>query len=430
MSSIKLSNPKRNNSNKRNKSSWFDYYAGYSPEFVEDALNYLNLSLDSVILDPWNGSGTTTQIAEDLGYRAIGYDINPVMLIVAKAKGIDNKYLKNVEEEAHELIDESHNCVIEGTNDDPLSIWLHPSSVLIFRKLEMAILNKNLVSDKGKLQKYNFESISSKVAFYYLGLFKTIKKLLFPFRSSNPTWIKRPKLTSERMKINEDEVFESFLTSMTEMVSSIGTERSKKKVKNRAIISVNTSESLPLSSNSVDAIITSPPYCTRIDYAIATVLELAILGFSSENYLTELRNKMIGTPTIIKEPIEIKKEWGTFANTFLKLVAEHESKASRSYYYKVYLQYFNSMYNSIKEINRVMKGGSYCILVVQDSYYKDILIDLSTIFSEMGESLSWRVENKISYQNKRTLASIHQDTRKYRKSSAVSESALIFQKVN
>lgn len=204
----------------------------------------------------------------------------------------------------------------------------------------------------------------------------------------------------------------------------------QKKVKNRAIISVNTSESLPLSSNSVDAIITSPPYCTRIDYAIATVLELAILGFSSENYLTELRNKMIGTPTIIKEPIEIKKEWGTFANTFLKLVAEHESKASRSYYYKVYLQYFNSMYNSIKEINRVMKGGSYCILVVQDSYYKDILIDLSTIFSEMGESLSWRVENKISYQNKRTLASIHQDTRKYRKSSAVSESALIFQKVN
>lgn len=44
-----------------------------------------------------------------------------------------------------------------------------------------------------------------------------------------PTWIKRPKLTSERMKINEDEVFESFLTSMTEMVSSIGTESSKKK---------------------------------------------------------------------------------------------------------------------------------------------------------------------------------------------------------
>lgn len=77
----------------------------------------------------------------------------------------------------------------------------------------------------------------------------------------------------------------------------------------------------------MNAIITSPPYCTRIDYAIATVLELAILGFSSENYLTELRNKMIGTPTIIKEPIEIKKEWGTFANTFLKLVAEHESKA-------------------------------------------------------------------------------------------------------
>ena len=71
------------------KSSWYDYYAGYSPDFVRDVLMYLNLNDDAVVLDPWNGSGTTTQVAEDIGYFAIGYDINPVIVIVAKARRLD-----------------------------------------------------------------------------------------------------------------------------------------------------------------------------------------------------------------------------------------------------------------------------------------------------------------------------------------------------
>ena len=31
-----------------------------------------------------------------------------------------------------------------------------------------------------------------------------------------------------------------------------------------------------------DAVIGSPPYCTRIDYVIATSIELAILGFGKD----------------------------------------------------------------------------------------------------------------------------------------------------
>ena len=85
-------NPKRipsSPTSKSSKSSWYDYYAGYSPEFVQDVLKYLDLKNDAVVLDPWNGSGTTTQVAEDYGCITIGYDINPVMVIVAKARRLD-----------------------------------------------------------------------------------------------------------------------------------------------------------------------------------------------------------------------------------------------------------------------------------------------------------------------------------------------------
>lgn len=59
------------------KSRFFDFYAGYSTSFVADVLLYWNLPGNSVILDPWNGSGTTTDIASKMGYKAIGYDLNP-----------------------------------------------------------------------------------------------------------------------------------------------------------------------------------------------------------------------------------------------------------------------------------------------------------------------------------------------------------------
>ena len=38
------------------------------------------------MLDPWNGSGTTTYAAAQLGHSSIWLDLNPVMVIVARAR--------------------------------------------------------------------------------------------------------------------------------------------------------------------------------------------------------------------------------------------------------------------------------------------------------------------------------------------------------
>lgn len=48
---------------------WYRYYAGYSTGFVRDTLRSLPLPENSLILDPWNGSGTTTYVAAQTGLR-------------------------------------------------------------------------------------------------------------------------------------------------------------------------------------------------------------------------------------------------------------------------------------------------------------------------------------------------------------------------
>src|SRR5690606_7221892 len=62
----------------------------------------------------------------------------------------------------------------------------------------------------------------------------------------------------------------------------------------RAIVDLADSRSLPIERCNVDAVITSPPYCTRIDYAVATRMELAVLGID-ESRTENLRRLMIGT---------------------------------------------------------------------------------------------------------------------------------------
>jgi hypothetical protein len=55
-----MRSPKLRGGSTRN---WYRYYAGYSERFVEDALDVTISDASDVVLDPWNGSGTTTKVA-------------------------------------------------------------------------------------------------------------------------------------------------------------------------------------------------------------------------------------------------------------------------------------------------------------------------------------------------------------------------------
>ena len=99
----------------------------------------------------------------------------------------------------------------------------------------------------------------------------------------------------------------------------------------------------------------------------------------------------MGTSTVPSTSGIADSKWGRTCNSFLEGVREHPSKASSGYYYKSHVAYFGSLYRSLRELARVLKDGGHLILVVQDSYYKDIHNDLPLIVAEMAEGLAVRV---------------------------------------
>jgi hypothetical protein len=65
---------------------WVPWIAGFSSDFVQDALEQY-LTKPSIVLDPFAGVGTTLVEAVKAGHEAIGFEINPYAALASRVKG-------------------------------------------------------------------------------------------------------------------------------------------------------------------------------------------------------------------------------------------------------------------------------------------------------------------------------------------------------
>jgi hypothetical protein len=135
-----LPNPKQNGVPIVGRHTWYSYYAGYSPIFVQMVLERANLIPTAVVCDPWNGSGTTTQVAHDLGYPAVGFDLNPVMVIVARSRSVVPSQIPSLRRNLDETVCRVHSYHSTAlSQSDPLNLWLQPCATIAVRRIENAI---------------------------------------------------------------------------------------------------------------------------------------------------------------------------------------------------------------------------------------------------------------------------------------------------
>jgi hypothetical protein len=427
-------NPKQNGTPNVGRHIWYPYYAGYSPIFVQKVLERANLSPAALVCDPWNGAGTTTQVAHDLGYSAAGFDLNPVMVVVARARCVVPSQSAQLRRSLEKIVGRSQaDQSTAAMQTDPLNLWLQPCATLGVRRVEKAIREEFDLPIAKNQEKSKSCSVSREVAFFYTAIFRGLFRLSKKFRTSNPTWLKIPQTSDGRLCFDTSDFTSIFETEVTQMLSSLEEEQSLVGLSGRipdVRLDVASSEALPLQNRAANIVITSPPYCTRIDYAVATSLELAFLGFDYKVSVRKLRDRMIGTSTVRAILPDEDARWGLTCHTFLSQIRDHYSKASRSYYLKTHLQYFYDIYSSLLELNRVLCHAGDCIFVVQDSYYKDIHNDLASIIIEMTSTISWRVVERRDFPVRLILGRVNPLSRYYRASRDAVESMVWFKTPN
>ncbi len=398
--------------------SWYRYYAGYSASFVEQVLKEAAPSA-RLILDPWNGTGTTTVVAASKNVPAIGFDVNPALVVISRARLLGTGVWASINPLGDDVV--AHATGIELVND-PLCFWFTVQAASSIRGLQQSVHRLLVDSGTASQPAYHTSSgMSTLAAFFYTVLFRAVRVLIAPRAGTNPTWWKRVD-DAELLDPSLDEIVTHFRKSATELAAGLHRDNFDAGVDVR--VGLADSRLLPLGESSVDAVVGSPPYCTRIDYGVATRPELAVLG-AGEADIKILRNEMVGTPTMTGDR-GTPGQWGPTATAFLRGVAGHASKASSGYYTNYFRQYYSGMWRSLSELRRVMRTDASAVLVVQDNYYKDLHNDTAKILGEMAIALGFKSVERKDFPVIRNRASMNPRARQYREKASAVESVLVF----
>lgn len=426
LSELKIISPKRV---QRTDTAWekfFPYYAGYSETFAANIVETARLPKGSLVYDPWNGSGTTTYVACKLGLNAIGVDINPVMVIAGRARLLAPSEADSLVPLCTKILRHAVSFDANIDNSDPLLNWFTVDSTKIIRSILESITN-HLVSQETRLGGIlKFEGLSGLAATFYVILFAVCRLAAQKkFRSTNPTWFRYRKSDERRVRVSRDKFEVKFMAVAEEMRNAL---RLKSEPSGVSKIDLADSTKLHLEADTVDMVLSSPPYCTRIDYTAATRVELAVLNPILPCDIALLRRRMLGSIRVPVSPIVPCETWGETCIQFLKDLRDHTSKASKTYYHKTHLDYFEKLSSSMEKMSSCIKKGGSAVLVVQDSYYKNLHNDLARIVTEMAECRSLALKRREDFRTLRSMSGLNGRTRVYSRPAGAVESVLCFEK--
>ena len=392
----------------------------------------VQLSAGTVVLDPWNGSGTTTYVASRLGLTSCGFDINPVMVVIARARLLATSEADSIEPLALEVI-KSARTVWTLDEDDPLCGWFGPSTAGRIRGIERSIrrhlVGTRTISPEGP----HLDQISGLAATFYVALFSVCRGLVARFQSSNPTWLRQPRSEERKVYATRETIVERLKENLSAMAAALAATDGQTGIQRieqgKWSIKLIDTATAVLDPSSVDFILTSPPYCTRIDYTAATRIELALLAPLLQTPAKELARQMMGSIRVPNHDIAPCADWGETCNKFLGALRQHSSKASDGYYYRTHLDYFEKMFQSLLQLVVALKNNGVAILVVQDSYYKELHNDLPTIVCEMGQSVGLEMMRSDEFRLRRSMSGINPHSRNYRRPPGVTEAVLCFRRL-
>jgi len=360
---------------------WFNFIAGFSPEFVEMACGTLPADASrEVLLDPFAGCGTALVVAATKGMTTIGYEAHPVFEKICRAKLPGPDALNQLE-----VIETAIVCGL--SNAQPLSLLGEKSLIFLSKLLSPAALGQ-LLGGRQELSTRNL--VDNPLAFLILS-----KVLELSSHSATdgiykaPTTTKRSltpiKAAREACDVIRDDL--EFL--------------SHRDLGGRARVFGKSSESMTeLSDRTVSMVVTSPPYLNNFDYAEMTRMHLYFWGLASTwGEITEkVRSRLIvNTTTALKGHKQLQDAYrgelpGHMRRKLDELVhalgEKRKIKAGKKEYDFLVYPYFAQMTRVLRECYRVMKTDAAIHIMVADSALYGIDVSthkfLTCILSEIG----------------------------------------------
>jgi len=290
---------------------WIYPYKGkFHPQMIRALLNIIGLKEGEIVLDPFSGSGTTALEAQLLGVNFIGIDISPLCVIQGRVKT-----------ESIDVIDEITNIKDE--------------------------ISANIIPDLFQ-NKENY--------------YKFLGRLSKDERVKNFYRLARLLAVSDNSRRRRDFV-NSFLKNVNLMLASVKDYIQIKERLNLKLgavkIEVGDARKIKLPDNSVDGIITSPPYSIALDYVQNDIHSLQDLGYD----VLRMRNDFIGVRGNGRSRVELYNE---------------------------------DMKQSYCEMHRVLKPDKYAVIVIGNATYQGQEVKIVEFTIEYIENIGFKLVLNIN----------------------------------
>ncbi len=371
---------------------WYPFVEGYSKEFIQSIINEIG-NKNLICVEPFSGSGTTALELQNIGIKCISFEVNPLMYLIGKVK-LENTYtVEDTEKWFKYIVDNRSNCeVLELQSSFSTLYQNEDNKKWNYDKSAGIAVNKLL---------FTIEAISDEL---YKDLFKVALAAILLDVSNlyrNGKCLSYKKNWGDR-KVSEQEVFNKFDSKVkNELMCDISNLVNKKSVSsnilNNKVFLYNedcrSAINKYVEDNSIDLVITSPPYLNSRDYTDTYMLELKTLGFTrTTEEIKQLREKTL------RSHVQIKwKDITTINNQLLNDILDKLQKASLNEtiwnpsIIDMVRLYFVDMQIVFSELYKKMKIGGKIYFNVSNSAYFKVLINTLEICASIAEQEGFRV---------------------------------------
>ena len=379
---------------------WYRLVLSFPPHLVADYLTRFNIDSGATVLDPFCGTGTTIVESKKRGIPSIGLEANSVARFASQIKS-------SWAVDPHVLVTESEamaakaDCIFRATGIDDnqdCSSLLGSMPLRGLASEQMQLLLKNSISPmplhKALVLLDVIDSMNELVGHRRLAfadaLVNTVSNLEFG-----------PEVGVGKLK-QDIPIIATWLHRVRKIADDIRTLEGHSQVSSIVLESDARHIGSVLEKESVDAVITSPPYPNEKDYTRTTRLESVLLGFiRSKAQLRQLKGELIRSNTRGIYKGDDDHEWVS-ANQHVRLLAESiESKriemgktsGFERMYPRVVKLYFGGMAKHLASLRSVLRSGARLAYVVGDqASYLRVMIRTGTILGEIAEGLGYQVE--------------------------------------
>jgi len=349
-----------------------NYPAMFIPQLVRRLI--LNCSQTSdIICDIFCGSGTTLVESRLLGRNAYGIELNPLAVFLAKVKTTPLK---------PDLIQKNYISLISKISDYKSKESKLPS----FFNINFWF-KENVIYELTKIKKCINDIKNKPIRDFFLVAFSETVRCASNTRNGE---FKLFRIQKEKLKDYNPHVISIFKKRVENNFK--GMEEFYNNIDNNTwvkIIKGDSTEEYDINDESIDYIITSPPYGdsrTTVAYGQFSRLSLQWLDMATDDEL-KIDRKLIGGIVNPKVENNLKSKSLTKA---LNLITEHDTKRA-----KEVLTFYIDLNKAMIQAYRILKKHKYFCIVIGNRTVKKVKLPTDFIVSELGENLGFHTVDII-----------------------------------